>query len=566
MATIRTTTHRHNRDQPELLRERPQARLVSGGYDDCEPRVTAEAGRGPFPVPMSTSRGLTLLPTRFASSSQRGDALGASHARVTRAELRPLQGRWRSLAILQTMSNSRCGPHRSRQRRSPAHILGCALTVAVAAVGAPRSVRAGNLDSYYFDDTAPLQGGAVTADISTGGAVWYNPAGLAATNATRLDASVAAYGIRFGARTQVEASSPSARIERLEMIDLNIVPAALSAVRVWEPLSVGFGVFVPQQQSTVLRTRVVHASTADESPPQLAVDAYGHSQTYAAGPAVAMTLDPRVRVGVALLGTYRNDLSLTDGALLVSIGGEKAEVVSHDMLDWQQFGVQAVLGVQLLPARAWKLGFTLRLPSMRIYELRQEITVDSVGATAANDDDVVTLDSEFEEFDGFSPAIVGPPRFHAGLAHQRGRNRFAFDASYQAPFSSANPQVDWKPTLNGRIGWRHDVEGDVAVGGGLFTDMSPERRPGGSSNAQLDYFGLTVSLHLGTPYRLVASDPQERAPSTFVFGTTFALSYALGIGRVEGARIDLSTIDLHSTTEDAVAHELFLHVASSLSE
>jgi hypothetical protein len=70
---------------------------------------------------------------------------------------------------------------------------------------------ASNLGSYYFGRQAALLAGAVTADTETGGATWYNPAGLARVDSARLDASISAYALRFGGDPDFDGVGPDLR-------------------------------------------------------------------------------------------------------------------------------------------------------------------------------------------------------------------------------------------------------------------------------------------------------------------------------------------------------------------
>jgi hypothetical protein len=72
-----------------------------------------------------------------------------------------------------------------------------ALIVALLTVTAPRGALAGNDDGVLLGNDAALVGGAITAVVSDGSALWYNPAGVAhARSLDTLDVSASAFVLR----------------------------------------------------------------------------------------------------------------------------------------------------------------------------------------------------------------------------------------------------------------------------------------------------------------------------------------------------------------------------------
>jgi hypothetical protein len=129
--------------------------------------------------------------------------------------------------------------------------------------------------------------------------------------------------------------------------------------------------------------------------------------------------------------------------------------------------------------------------------------------------------------------------------------------------------VDWKPTINARLGGKHRLSETLAIGGGIHTDSSPVRRTRDFGDAKLDFYGATFALDFGTRYTVSAreSEPLPEG-SALRFGSTVALSYALGIGEVTQARFGARTngADLSQVQQRVLVHELILYLASSLTE
>src|SRR5688572_11088713 len=117
------------------------------------------------------------------------------------------------------------------------------VTASLATLG-PAKARAGNLDAFYLSGDAALQGGAITADVQGGGAVWYDPGGLAYITGLRLDVGVNGSAIRFGGTANLARPPPGTEVTRLTQLDLNVVPTALTVTRRFGPFGTAIGIFV----------------------------------------------------------------------------------------------------------------------------------------------------------------------------------------------------------------------------------------------------------------------------------------------------------------------------------
>lgn len=428
---------------------------------------------------------------------------------------------------------------------------------------------AGNLDSYYLGVDATLQAGAITADTRGGGSTWYNPSGLAQARESALDASVSAYSLRLGGHPDFDAAGTDSQVTRLTSTDLKVVPAALSFVRRIGSLGVGLGVFVPSVQSLQLRTLVTAIpGTRSANAPSFGVDAIGRAQDYHAGLGVGAEVAPRVRVGASLFVNYMSQLTVADAGISYRLPqGPQLSATSHETVDWQQVGAQLVLGVQLQLSPQWNLGTVLRFPSLRLYEEYQRVAMGT--STVDGQSPEASGNIEFQERSGISTAMLVPMRFHLGLSRKLEAGRVALDVNYQVPFRNESMELAWKPTFNARVGAQHAVNDAITLGGGLFTDHSPTRFTGSLGESDIDFYGLTAAVNWGTNYEVRAANAPTSDTSLLTFGTTLALSYAVGFGHIargevtlggpNGARLDL-------ISESVMAHEITLHLSSSLSK
>ncbi len=117
--------------------------------------------------------------------------------------------------------------------------------------------------------------------------------------------------------------------------------------------------------------------------------------------------------------------------------------------------------------------------------------------------------------------------------------------------------------INARVGGRYHVDETLSIGAGLFTDTSPARILTEYGQTQIDFFGGSIGFEMHTPHTL---GPDEPAPD-IVFAQTFALRYALGLGRIAGLRFadaDAETSRDFVVSTPTTVHELSLHIGSAL--
>jgi len=427
--------------------------------------------------------------------------------------------------------------------------------------------RAQNVDSFYLSGDAALQGGAITADARGGGSIWYNPAGLAELRGLRFDVNVSAYALGFGGHPDLEATRPGTTITRLTVLDLRAVPAAMSLTKRFGNVGVGFGMFVPNEAASYLRTRIQQPAADGYPAVDFGVHVDSSEEDYFGGPGFGISLGPAVDIGGSLFVHYRTQLvvSAVDAAIDAGEYGSVA-VTSHQLFDSIQIGWQPVFGVQIHPQKQWQLGITLRMPSFLVYQILQTIVAETSNSSVGED----AHHSDFQDTTGFSSSLAKPPRAHVGFSYDFGQTRMALETSYQFPLYNEDLHQDMAPLFNARVGGKHAFKDKLQVGGGLFTNLSATRQATQFGESKIDYFGVTAALHLGTPYEVAKRGGQTLRPFGFLnFGSTVALSYSLGVGKVVRAQVGLGgdSTDLYREVQaDVVAHELVFTWASSISE
>lgn len=429
-----------------------------------------------------------------------------------------------------------------------------------------RAGHAQNIDRFYLSGDAALQGGAITADSRGGGGIWYNPAALAKLPHLRLDASMSAYALGFGGESDLDGASDQAKVTRLTSLDLRGVPAGMSITHNAGRFGIGFGLFVPTQTSSYLRTHIQDPKTAGSAPVDFGVDVTSTELEYFGGPSLGVALSSRVDFGVSLLVHYRSELEVAAvGFALGEPTTPDATILTHTTRDWVQVGLEPVVGTQMRLTPNLRLGITLRFPSFRLYQVLQTLELGATSVAGSS-----TYESRYADGTGFGATMVKPPRIHFGLSHDDGPNRIALELSYQFPFWNPEVQQDLRPLPNARLGGRRRISDTLAIGGGIFTNLSARRAPKEFGEKQINYYGFTVAADMGTPYEIRKRDGRMLTPyGRLNFGATLALTYSIGLGNIMRAQVGLSDgagEPLRVALSSVIAHEIMLSLGSSLEE
>jgi hypothetical protein len=435
----------------------------------------------------------------------------------------------------------------------------CALVaLAVSAITA-REAFAGNLDTFTLGNDAAMMGGAVTATARGSTGIWYNPAGLDGEKFDSVDVSFNAYAIRLGGSPDLTADeSKGGSRQKLTNLDLTPVPTVLAYTRRFGSWQVGAGLFVPNRGIFIPRTlvRVTDGSRVTT----VVLDGNSRFSEYYAGISAGRAITPRFRIGAGVFGYYSNQVD-TDAVYAGSTTPTShAFALTHTTTDQLRLGAQLVWGMQWSPADEWQLGVTFRSPVLSAYQSTQTVALSGTSVEGQAESNVV-----FDEKKGGARTVIRPMRAHFGVGWKHDAWQLALDGSVQAPYRAERVEDSTSAVWNVRAGVLHTVSDKVSIGGGLFTDLSPYDPATAFRHGSLDYYGLTVALRLGELLMVHSeNDPKVRP---LVFGSTFALSYALGTGTLGNE--ELSPVAGGARTaqrfDNVTAHELVFHVGSTLS-
>lgn len=444
------------------------------------------------------------------------------------------------------------------------------LIVAVAVtLLAPSKAEAGNTDEVLLGNEAALLGGAVTAIVSQGSALWYNPAGLRHIDHNSIDVSLSAYSLRLYRipNAITSASGASANGNATEAI---VVPAAAAYVRTTKSgLRLGLGIFTTSSANYDQRPAL---SFPDQSLPDLnwdwLIELDNEIDVYQLIGGVAWAVRDDLYLGVTLNGSF---VSLTQsgqvgGALISDPNTNEAIIIatSSSRFSVTGLGIRAGFGVMWKPSPRISVGAAFQTASYLFYENSSVQGIESGGAVLPDGTfNRLTLETVNDSSSSFEFNQFEPWRLRAGFAYDFGRTLLSLDADIQID------QSPTKVTANGRVGALVQINDNLAYGAGLFTDLNPfGGTPENFGDIDLDFYGLSTGIEF-YKFGRFASGKNTRGVS---FKTAVAFRYAIGTGDFAGALVvdDLSAIDpanpdlIETNVTSILVHELSIYVGSAI--
>jgi hypothetical protein len=419
--------------------------------------------------------------------------------------------------------------------------------------------RAGNDDGVLLGNEAALTGGALTANVSDGSALWYNPAGLAAAGENdSVDVTASAFVLRRYRMPSLLSSNDDNNGSG-SFTEVVTIPSALTYLRRVHPrLTLGLGLFSPQVNDVVLRSTLETTGNLDTAW-QLLI-AQKQSQYYAAG-GLGWAITPRVSVGLTVMGGYFNAVtsSQTTGAVNDAAGNLVVFSVQSLRDEVTALGLEARLGLMARVHRAVSLGASLSGPGMTVYGARR---VQGFQGNAGTVDSGVPLDFLPVNSDesGGQVGVYAPFKARFGVTYRPPwGGAISADADFASRAKNADLDLDRVFTWNARLGGTAPLSERLLVGAGVFSDRGPDRKsPDGTG--PVHFYGLTLGGTYSTVRKLA---PGERRDA-LTFASTAALRYAHGTGKALGYFFDGDTGDNYEQPVDLTIDEVSLHLGSSV--
>ena len=418
----------------------------------------------------------------------------------------------------------------------------------------PSPARAGNEEGVLIGNESAITGGAVTAVVADGSAGWYNPAGIALVDRNQVDVSGSATQLRLAATPQLLQSASGQSVDG-GYYELNGIPSSVTIARRLEPgLVLSLGVFVPSLVGHTDRVRLTEQDPMGNATSWQLVQ-QENTQSYYAGLTLGIVLASNLRVGFTVYGLYRQTTVVSQ-----FFGGSDGLFITgvSSLLSLQSAGIELGGGLQWEIIPGLHLGVSVRTPALQLGSLYRR-TETRLAAGAG--------EIFFEPIDesGLEPRaeIITPTRIRMGLAWRFDRGWVGIDADISHELNLPEFGIDRAWVVNVRAGGRYNIDDNISVGGGLFTDLSSVREIRTYGETSIDYLGGAFGVELRTPHAL----GEGEQAATLVFAQTFALRYAYGEGAIGGLRFDVGqpeNAEVSVITTRTTVHELSLYLGSAL--
>lgn len=394
---------------------------------------------------------------------------------------------------------------------------------------------AGNDRGYHFGAEAATTAGAGVATTTSGEAVWYNPAGLAGLDATRLSVNASAFVLRSRPVDPFVTTTLGPDQTETMPIDSTLLSSVPTTVVMGRSLGpkVGLGVAV----ITSAHDRTIFGDLLDvpwrldgEDGRYLqSLQLFREEQTYQIGVGAGFQVTPSLRLGTSLFFAYARRLETWSFSSTVqapdSVGA--SDLIGNLTSDTRR----NLLGPNLRVALQWQMtsnasmAFTVRSPSFAVATWG---VATRSGVTDLTPDGRIVGDASREEgltwgFTPFEPLRIGLAFGGTGASWWWGVEGELVFPQDAAPLT---PPRTW--TGNVSIGARGQVARTVQFGAGLFTDLSGIVEEDAGFEAfflqAIDWYGVTAGPEIVTPLPIPSRD------RTLKLSSSFSVRYALGVG------------------------------------
>jgi hypothetical protein len=392
---------------------------------------------------------------------------------------------------------------------------------------------AGNSDEVNAGVDVTLTGGAVVANVTTGAALWYNPAGLARIaegsfeiTGVTLKTSI----IRYPGLLSLETGEQS----KGKTTNLSLTPEALVFTIALEKMKLGLGIFNSSLRRELVQEEV---SSAPGVSPAVTWRGGVNSRTdfVHVSTGLATNFDKRkqkVLFGGAfdiIVGTNRVD-SLLAGTY---DGGASGAFSESSLTNEAGFGLQIKAGIQWVPIPQVRVGFMLATPSyMFVLAERQTAALVDSPPDGSGQPTQASTEQSRRARGGWSGAEPGTMR--AGVVYIGHWGWIEGDLVVDFRLQSAQFLFTNRTVANGRIGTVFDVSKHFKLGLGVFTDFSQTRDLIDLGDRQIDFLGANVGFLFSTqdtrPGAERSEADKDKAPVALAIGIRYSHGWGDTLG------------------------------------
>jgi hypothetical protein len=360
-----------------------------------------------------------------------------------------------------------------------------ALTARGQVVNVPPSLLLPNYDRVYPGLIEALEAGAFIARGRNAPAVAYNPAGIAVTDRSVLNASAQGYQLTALGGTGFEQASPVSSFESIPSF-LGLVLG--SDVLDWKSVRLGFAVVTPVHwdQSAI-------ASAIPQEGQRASYTVHSSFTTVVPTFAVGWAVSSSVRLGASLEFPYTsisNEGELS-GELTTSTASQGS--IQNVALGGSALDMVAVVGAQWTALDWLQLGLLFRSPGLKLLSAGA-VDYESLTATDGGSHHVF-FDDPNARFEYRSPmeislgaaVTIGSFEIEADLRFHDGTHTYDILSSDQAgrivdtrsgapvisTFAFSGVPYRARPVLNGSLGGHVTITPAIALSAGVYLDQSP---------------------------------------------------------------------------------------------
>jgi hypothetical protein len=424
----------------------------------------------------------------------------------------------------------------------------------------------------YYGDAAAMTGASGMALYHGGGAVWYNPAGIAGSERNQIDLSASAFVLRLrNSSGLLTTEIPGAtHVADLAAVSIQTVPSAVVFKRrLYKKLHGALVILVSDMESYHLEDDMMARGGAYTYYQRTSIDQI--LQTYHLGFTLGWEVSERFRIGWSAYAVYSRfsyEVRATTEAHTsvdpsTGVATSPYLLVDNSAAESSLWGIQLGMGLQWQLAERWHLGLMVRAP---VIEIQEKSTALRVLTSAMQPEHGVGTGLYVNRPLARRVAdLVSPMQVVLCLAFKQPRYWIGLEGDVTLPVKNFQEWLDYPAQWNLRFGGHFLVGKRAALGFGLFTERSLRREPVADfpGDAVFDYYGATFGVSWRTTYKLA----KPLRADGLVLTTTIGLRYAFGTGSMTTVRNNLVDLENAITTfgqQHRNVHELGLYIGSSL--